>query len=55
VLTYGWLNDEGEPRSLVPLTIFAEGRYKKKHVYWCRGQFTDYRMFTSRAKMLAAM
>jgi hypothetical protein len=54
VLTYGWLNGEGEPRSLVPLTIFAEARHKQKHVYWCRGQFTNYRMFTSRAEMLAA-
>jgi hypothetical protein len=54
VLTYGWLNGEGEPRSLVPLTIFAEARHKQKHVYWCRGQFTNYQMFTSRAKIIAA-
>jgi hypothetical protein len=54
VLTYGWLMQADEPPSNVPLTIFNEARYKKKRVYWCRGQFTNYRMFTSRAKMLAA-
>ena len=42
-----------EPHRLVALTIFSEARYKKKRVYWCRGQFTNYRMFTGRAKMLA--
>jgi hypothetical protein len=54
VLTYGWINLADEPPTLVPLTIFAEGRYKKKHVHWCLGQFTNYRVFTSRAKMTAA-
>ncbi len=54
VLTYGWLKESDERPSLVPLTIFAEARYKKKHVYWCRGQFANYRIFTSRAKMIAA-
>jgi hypothetical protein len=52
VLTYGWLNGTGGLPALVPLTIFAEARYKKKHVYWCRGQFTNYRMFTSDSKMV---
>jgi len=53
VLTYGWVNLADEPRRLVPLTIFTEARYKKKQVYWCRGQFTDYRIFTSRVKVIA--
>jgi hypothetical protein len=53
VLTYGWLKQADEPPALVPLTIYAEGRYKKKRVHWCLGQFTNYRVFTSRAKMLA--
>jgi len=52
VLTYGWLRRENEPIRLVPLTIFIEARYKK-HVYWCRGQFRDYQMFTSSAKIIA--
>jgi hypothetical protein len=54
VLTYGWLKQADEPPALVPLTIFTEGRHKKKRVYWCRGQFTNYQAFTSRAKVLAA-
>jgi hypothetical protein len=53
VLTYGWVKKVGEPRRLVPLTIFAEARYKKKQVYWCRGQFADYQIFTSRVKIIA--
>jgi len=53
VVTYGWLKLVDEPPALVPLTIFTESRYKKKSVYWCRGRFTNYRMFTSRAKFVA--
>jgi len=53
VLTYGWLRRENEPLRLVPLTIFIEARYKK-HVYWCRGQFRDYQIFSSSAKILAS-
>jgi hypothetical protein len=49
VLTYGWLRANG-PR-LVPLTIFTEGR-NGKHVYWCRGQFTDYQVFDSRVRII---
>jgi hypothetical protein len=52
VLTYGWVKLADEPPRLVPLTIFTEARYKK-HVYWCRGQFTDYQLFTSRVKIVA--
>ncbi len=52
VLTYGWLRRANEPPRLVPLTIFAEARYKK-HVYWCRGQFRDYQIFSSRVKIIA--
>ncbi len=52
VLTYGWVKLADEPKRLVPLTIFTEARFKK-HVYWCRGQFTDYQLFTSRVKIVA--
>jgi hypothetical protein len=52
VLTYGWVKLADEPPRLVPLTIFAEAR-DKKHVYWCRGQFTDYQLFSSRVKIVA--
>jgi hypothetical protein len=53
VLTYGWITRADEPPQLVPLTIFTEARYKKKEVYWCRGQFTDYQVFSSRVKIIA--
>jgi hypothetical protein len=53
VLTYGWLKRAGEPPRLVPLTVFTEARYKKKEIYWCRGQFTDYHIFDSDVKIVA--
>lgn len=53
VVTYGWLNREDEPARLVPLTIFTLSRYKKdRAVYWCRGQFIDYQVFTVRARIM---
>src|SRR6266478_7049553 len=52
VLTYGWLRRESEPLRLVPLTIFIEARYKN-HVHWCRGQFRDYQIFSTSAKIIA--
>ena len=52
VITYGWSKLADEPSRLVPLTIFAEAR-DKKHVYWCRGQFTDYQLFASRVRIVA--
>jgi hypothetical protein len=55
IITYGWLKLADEPPALVPLTIFTEGRYKKKPVYWCRGQFTNYRVFTTRTEMKVAV
>jgi len=51
VLTYGWVKLADEPPRLVPLTIFTEAR-DKKHIYWCRGQFTDYQIFTSRLRLI---
>jgi hypothetical protein len=54
VITYGWINITDEPPQLAPLTIFIESRYKNKRVYWCRGQFTDYRRFASRVKIIAS-
>ena len=52
VITYGWLNQKSEAPRLIPLTILSWCR-DKKHVYWCRGQFTDYRMFSVRTKIVA--
>jgi len=53
VLTYGWLKRADEPPRLVPLTVFTEARYKKKDIYWCRGQFTDYHIFDSEVRIIA--
>ncbi len=44
VLTYGWFKREDETPRLVPLTIHTEAR-DNKHIYWCRGHFTDYSVF----------
>ncbi len=52
VLTYGWIKRANEPPRLVPLTIFTEAR-DKKHVYWCRGQFTEYQIFGTRVKIIS--
>jgi Trypsin-like peptidase domain len=52
VLTYGWLKRTNELPRLVPLTIFTEIRYKN-HIFWCRGQFTDYQIFSSRVRIIA--
>jgi len=38
---------------LIPLTILIQARYKNKHITWCRAQFTDYQLFTSRVKIVA--
>ena len=52
VVTYGWLQrQDGTPR-LIPLTIATQAEHNKK-VYWCHGQFTDYRIFSSRVKITA--
>jgi hypothetical protein len=51
IVTYGWTTITDEPPRLAPLTIFDQARNKKK-LYWCRGQFTNYRMFTARAKLI---
>ena len=53
VVTYGWLNNQDAAPRLVPLTIAMQGEYKKK-VYWCHGQFADYRLFTSRVRIIAS-
>jgi hypothetical protein len=52
VVTYGWLRRAEEAPRLIPLTIFTQAEFKKK-VYWCRGQFTNYRIFISRAQLVA--
>jgi len=53
VVTYGWLKKADDAPRLIPLTIAAQAEYKKK-IYWCRGQFTDYHLFTTRARIVAS-
>ncbi len=52
VVTYGWLRRTGEAPRLVPLTISAEAEYHNK-VYWCRGNFQDYRIFKAQTRIVA--
>jgi hypothetical protein len=52
VVTYGWLQRTDETSRLIPLTISAQAEYNKK-VYWCRGRFMDYQVFSSRVKIAA--
>ncbi len=53
VVTYGWLRRSDEAPRLIPLTISAQAELNKKKVYWCRGAFTNYRVFSSRTKIIA--
>lgn len=51
IVTYGWLKKQGAEPRLVPVTIVEKAKNKKK-LYWCRGQFVDYREFVSEARIL---
>ena len=53
VVTYGLLTHAGEAPRTIPMTIAAKTEDKNR-VDWCRGQFTDYQIFGSRVKILAA-
>ena len=52
VVTYGRLNRPNESSRLVPLTIATQAEFKKK-IYWCRGAFVNYRMFSSQTRLVA--
>src|SRR6266481_5991885 len=52
IVTYGWLRRTDEVPRLIPLTISTQAENKKK-VHWCRGVFTNYRIFSSRTKIVA--
>lgn len=51
VVTYGLIKIADEPSRLAPLTIFTQGRNRKK-IFWCRGQFTNYQRFTTEARII---
>jgi Trypsin-like peptidase domain len=50
IVTYGWLTKPGDGPRLVPVTILYKS--SKKKLYWCRGQFVNYREFISRPRLL---
>jgi len=52
VVTYGQIKIGDEPARLAPLTTFVEGENRKR-IFWCRGTFSNYRMFASRSRLLA--
>ena len=52
IVTYGWLKIGDEPKKLVPLTMSSQARLGKK-IYWCHGDFTHYRVFDSRIRIVA--
>jgi hypothetical protein len=52
VLTYGWLREAGETPRLVPLTALIQGR-NGKHNFWCRGNYTDYHVFSAHARLVS--
>lgn len=51
VVTYGWLQRADQTSQLIPLAISTQAEYKNK-IYWCRGQFTGYRMFATRVSII---
>ena len=51
IVTYGWLRRTDEVPRLIPLTISTQAENNKK-VHWCRGVFTNYRIFSSRVKIV---
>lgn len=53
VVTYGWLRRASDADRVIPTTIFTQVRNGKK-VYWCRGLFTNYRIFDATAKIVAS-
>jgi hypothetical protein len=50
VVTYGWLQRTGEGPRRIPLTISSQAEFDKR-IYWCRGSFTNYQVFSSQVKM----
>jgi hypothetical protein len=49
VMTYGWLEKDGI-QYLVPVTITTQAENRK--MYWCRGLFTDYKMFDVKTRLV---
>lgn len=52
VVTYGWLRRKDEVPRLIPVTVSIEVEHGKR-VYWCRGGFINYQVFTTKARILS--
>jgi hypothetical protein len=53
VASYGWLERASEATRLIPFSYVSQAEYKGK-TYWCHERFTNYRVFSTRSKLLEA-
>jgi hypothetical protein len=53
LVTYSWIKLPDQQAQLVPATISTEARLKNT-THWCRGQFTNYQVFQTEAKIIAS-
>ena len=51
VVTYGWLKKPKEEAKLIPVNISIQAEFDNR-VYWCKGRFTNYQMFSVEANLL---
>ncbi len=49
---YGWYEGPEGERQLVPTSILEQSKVDDGHVYWYRGDFAHYHMFTSSVKLI---
>ncbi len=52
---YGWLEQPGLRRELLPVDIFVQGKVANGQTYSCSGQFTNYRVFVVNTKLDAKL
>jgi hypothetical protein len=50
VVAYDWLRRRDDAPWLVPASVAAQAKYGRK-LYWCRGRFMNYQVFSSQVKM----
>jgi hypothetical protein len=53
VVTYDWLRRTDDVPRLIPVTISTQAEFNNKKVYWCHGNFTDYRVFRTQTRIVA--
>jgi hypothetical protein len=52
VVTYGLLHQANESPRVIPVTFSTQARYNKK-MYYCRGEFTNYRTFKAETRLIS--